>query len=120
MLPLVRLLDGQGTVVIRSSEATDGVGHDARDLTRKSAEDAGTSLSCDACDRSDSALQRERLRVDAVVAAQVGGCRGEPKRPPPRLRQRLAVALREVDDEVRGPRVGKVVAPRADYDAGLP
>src|SRR4051794_7121499 len=43
MLPLVRLLDGQGTVVIRSSEATDGVGRDAGDLTRKSAEDAGTS-----------------------------------------------------------------------------
>src|SRR5436189_5991713 len=35
MLPLVRLLDGQGTVVIRSSEATDGVGCDERDLTEK-------------------------------------------------------------------------------------
>src|SRR5215213_1985357 len=51
MLPLVRLLDGQGTVVIRSSEATDGVGHDARLLTRKSAEDAGTSLGRDVRNR---------------------------------------------------------------------
>src|SRR4051794_1395182 len=45
MLPLVRLLDGQGTVVIRSSEATDGVGHDAQDLTRRNPESAGTSRS---------------------------------------------------------------------------
>src|SRR4051794_1180792 len=43
MLPLVRLLDGQGTVVIRSGEATDGVGQDARDLTGKNTDVAGTS-----------------------------------------------------------------------------
>src|SRR3954470_15448154 len=45
MLPLVQLLDGQGTVVIRFSEATDGVGRDAEHLTRKSAHVAGTSRS---------------------------------------------------------------------------
>src|SRR3954452_10893402 len=60
MLPLVRLLDGQGTVVIRSSEATDGVGHDAQHLTRKSTEVAGTSLACDVCSG------RERFRLAQV------------------------------------------------------
>src|SRR3954454_8777070 len=55
MLPLVRLLDGQGTVVIRSSQATDGVGRDAGDLTRKSAEDAGTSPCRHVCRRAVTA-----------------------------------------------------------------
>src|SRR4051794_13724662 len=47
MRPLVRLLDGQGTVVIRCSEATDGVGRVAWNLTRKSTDVAGTEQSRD-------------------------------------------------------------------------
>src|SRR5215212_5444705 len=69
MLPLVRLLDGQGTVVIRSSEATDGVGRDERDLTRKSADVAGTSRNCDVrCarvsgDRRPVAFRRPQVQL---------------------------------------------------------
>src|SRR4051812_36675511 len=65
MLPLVRLLDGQGTVVIRSGEATDGVGRDAGDLTRKSPQVAGTSRRQHGCDRP--VAERQRFNVSGCV-----------------------------------------------------
>src|SRR5690242_13039151 len=49
MRPFGTAPDGQGTVVIRSGEATDGVGRDAGVLTRKSAEVAGTEPARNPC-----------------------------------------------------------------------